>query len=713
MKIQGNKEITIERIAGGVPLVKATDTHDMYFGMGYCHALDRGMQMMMMKILGSGTASEHLKGDDEMLAIDKFFRKMNWRNNMTTVFSKLSKTENNLLQAYCDGANKAFEKNKPWELKKLLGFKDFKWTKEDVVLLARMTGFLTLAQAQGEIERLFVEMVQKGVSRSMLDELFPNILGAYDEKLIRKIKLGDKIIPDAVKWNIASPAFMASNNWVIAGSRTKSGAPIFANDPHLEINRLPAVWYEMAVQVGEKYAFSSTIPGIASLLVARTKDLAWGATYSFMDATDSWVENCKEGKYLKDDNWHEFTIRKETIKRKKGTDLEVTYYENEHGVLDGNPFEEGYYLSSQWSGVNAGFETLKSSFEMWEATTVEQGMKSIGKMELSFSWVLSDTKGNIGFQMSGLMPKRKEGVEGFVPLAGWDSENDWKGFHTLEDLPRSYNPEEGYIITTNNNLNHLGVVKPTNVPMGEYRAIRVKQLLEANDKCTVADIQKMHYDLYSIQANNFMEVIRPLLPDTANGKILKNWDLCYDVKSKGAYLFERIYRSLYSVIFGKALGRDLVSFIQNESAVFIDLYANFDAIILKENSTWFINQTRTELFAEAMGLALDCEAKEWGSINNFVLKNMLLGEQLPKVFGFDKGPFPLPGGRATVHQGQVYTNAGRKTSFAPSYRIISDMSEDCAYTNLAGGVSDRRFSKLYNNDFSNWQKGIYKKLEIK
>jgi len=710
IKLKAKHEITIERVKGGIPLIKASCESDMYYGLGFCHAYDRGMQMLMMKILGTGTASEHLSGDDDMLEIDKFFRQMNWHNNPEEEIQKLNEIEIDLLQAYCDGANAAFAKRKPWELKLLLGFKDFKWGKTDVVLLARMAGFLTLAQSQGEIERLFVQMVQKGLHKDLLNELFPNITGDYDEDLLKKIKLTEKTVPDAVKWNVASAPFMASNNWVISGNKTSSGFPLLSNDPHLEINRLPSVWYEVTVQIGEKYAYSATMPGISSLLICRKNNLAWGPTYSFMDATDSWIEQCKDGKYLKDNKWHPFNERKEQIKRKKGKAIEITYYENDHGVLDGNPYEEGYYLATKWSGEKSGANSLRVGFQLWNAKNVEEGMDTIGNLEASFSWVLADTHGNIGMQMSGLMPKRKEGVCGFAPLPGWLSENDWQGYHKLTDLPRAYNPEEGYIITTNNNLNHLGNVAPINMPMGEYRADRIKQLIETNDNNDVESTKKIHFDTYSLQAELFMEIIKPLLPDSANGKLLKEWDLCYDVDSKGAFLFEMVYRSLYHEVFGGVLGMSLVDFLQNQSGVFIDFYSNFDTILLSDKSAWFMGKERDEVYRKAIDSALKTEAQEWGAINNITLTNMLLGNKMPKFMGFDKGPFPLSGGRATVHQGQVYKNAGRNTSFAPSFRMITDMAENSVYTNLAGGVSDRRFSNLYNNDFVNWMKGVYKKL---
>jgi len=637
---------------------------------------------------------------------------MNWHNNLDEELQKLNEEEISLLDAYCDGANAAFAKKKPWELKFLLGFKDFRWEKKDVVLLARMAGFLTLAQSQGEIERLFVQMVQKSVPKNLLQELFPDILGDYDEDLIKKIKVTDKIVPDAVKWNVSAASFMASNNWVLAGNKTKSGNAILVNDPHLEINRLPAVWYEMTFEVGDKFAYSATMPGLSSLLISRKNDLSWGATYTFMDATDSWIEQCKDGKYLKDDKWHSFHERKEIIKRKKGKAVEVTYYENAHGALDGNPYEDGYYLSTKWSGEKSGAQSIRAGFQMWKATTVEEGMKAIGNLEASFSWVLADDKQNIGYQMSGLMPKRKEGVSGFAPLVGWESENDWQGYHSPEDLPRSYNPPEGYIITANNNLNHLGKVHPINIPMGEYRADRIKELLDANDNITIEDTKKMHFDTYSPQAALFMEIIRPLLANSGNGKLLKEWDLSYEVDSKGAYLFEMLYRSLYHEVFGAALGGSLVNFLQNESGVFIDFYANFDQILLSEKSAWFLGKQRDDIYKKVIDSVLKMPVKKWGDINYITLSNMLLGGKLPKFAGFDKGPFPLRGGRATIHQGQVYRSAGRDTSFAPSFRLITDMGERTVHSNLAGGVSDRRFSKQYCNDFENWMNGIYKKLDM-
>jgi len=712
MEIKGRESIVIERNAEGVPKVIVKNETDLYFGMGYCHAMDRGIQMMLMRILGQGRGSEYLDNSDDMLEIDKFFRQMDWSNNINGEIAKFSVSEMEKLKAYCDGVNLHFSKSKPWELNLLLGYKKFNWKIEDTILMSRMAGFLTLAQSQGEIERLFIEMVQKGATKEMLNELFPNILDNYNEEIVKKIKLIDKIVPDAVKWNSIINPMMASNNWAISGKKTKSKSAILSNDPHLEINRLPPVWYEISFELGETTAYSATMPGISSLLIGRNKDLAWGVTYTFMDAIDSWVEDCKDGKYLKDSKWYSFIERKEIIKRKNKADVELTYFENEHGVLEGNPFEEGYYLTTLWSGRFGGARSLKGGLKLWNATDVKQGMMCLGELEMSFNWVLADIQGNIGYQMSGLLPKRRKENSGFVPLIGWDSENDWRGFYDLEDLPKAYNPKEEIFVTANENLSQYGKVNPHTIAMGSYRSDRIKKLLMEKDDFTVDDIKKMHYDVYSNQAEVFMELINTLLPQNENGNILKNWDYCYDINSKGAYLFEQIYRALYSEVFGEILGKDVNEFLQNETGIFVDFYENFDTILLAEESVWFGKKSKTEIYQNAIKLGLKDSAQKWGEVNNFELSNMLLGGKLPKFLGFDKGPFPMPGGRATIHQGQVYKSNGRKTTFAPSYRMITDMSEASVYTNISGGVSDRRFSKYYANDFKNWQSGKYKKIKL-
>ena len=306
------------------------------------------------------------------------------------------------------------------------------------------------------------------------------------------------------------------------------------------------------------------------------------------------------------------------------------------------------------------------------------------------------------------MPIRKQGNTGFLPLPGWDPANDWQGFHPVHDLPRVLNPEEGFVVTANEDLNHLGNVSPINVAMGPYRSNRIKELIKAKRHLEIQDFKDMHYDLYSLQAEKFMEIIRPLLPDTEAGKILADWDLKYSPDSKGASTFEMVYRSLYFEVFGQAMHIELEDFLEGNTGLFIDFYDNFDGVLLAEESKWFGERSREEIYRAAIATGLSYPVQTWGEVNNIMLSHILLGGQMPSFLKFDRGPFPLPGGRSTIHQGQSFEAAGRATSFAPSYRLITDMGEHVVHTNFPGGATDRRFSKYYNSDWENWQKGRYR-----
>ena len=340
-------------------------------------------------------------------------------------------------------------------------------------------------------------------------------------------------------------------------------------------------------------------------------------------------------------------------------------------------------------------------------------MDLLGRIETSWNLILADKDGNIGYQMSGLMPKRREGVSGFVPLPGWEEKNDWQGFESPQDLPRCYNPECGYFVTSNQDLNEYGKVNPINVGMGSYRSDRIGKLLSENNEITCEFMYKLHYDVFSTQAELFMKILGPLLPDTRQGKILKNWNFEYSEDSQGAYLFDRFYKALYLEVFGQnGFGTAAVEHIDKHTGMFNDFYINFDRILLSENSSWFGNSTREDFYLRAAEKALKCEPEKWGNARKVIMKNILFDGKLPKFLGFDRGPITIIGSLATPHQGQIFESAGRQTTFAPSFRMVTDFSEDDIHTNLAGGPSDRRFSKWYCSDLENWISGKYKKLNV-
>jgi penicillin amidase len=514
---------------------------------------------------------------------------------------------------------------------------------------------------------------------------------------------------------------LASNNWVLSGTKTRSGKPILCNDPHLEINRLPAVWYEAVLRwstPNPRYAMGATFPGLPGVAIGRTPEMSWGVTHAFMDCIDSWIEECREGKFRRADEWVPFNVRKETIRRKKHSPEEAVFYENDHGVLDGDPFEPGRYLTTRWSCRDNGAAGLDATRSILLAKTIEEGQSALGRISNgSWNWVLADRAGNIGYQMSGRMPVRRPGVSGMVPLPGWDVANDWQGFQPPEALPRAKNPPEGFIATANNDLNALGKVHPINLCMASYRADRICSLLSRPGLRTIEEMKALQLDFYSIQAELFMAVIRPLLGEFKDSsaeavRALQEWDLVYSSKSKAAFLFEEIYRALICEAFGDgecSFGRPVLDRVWNETCLFFDFYGNFDKILLAEKSAWFGQRSRAEVYRAALAKTLPLPLKTFGETRMVRMRHLLFGGKFPLFCRFDR-LLQMPGNRATVHQGQIFRGAGREMSFAPSFRFITDMAADEIQTTLAGGASDRFTSKWYINGLSDWIHGRYKIL---
>lgn len=691
----------------GIPEIVADDIARLYWGMGYCHAMDRGLQMSLMRILGQGRAAELLEGSDEMVAIDRFFRRMNWGGHVDREAEALTADARIACEAYCAGVNARFSESKPWELK-LVGVRPTPWTIGDSILLARMTGFLTLAQSQGEVERLFVEMVQGGVSDAHLEALFPGSTAGLDRAMVERVRLGERLVPDAVKWAAAVPRMMASNNWCVSGAHTASGAAMLANDPHLETNRLPNIWVEQSFRWPGGFALLVTMPGLPAPLIGRNAHLCWGATYTFMDAIDSWVEHCRDGKFRRADRWVDFERRTETIKRKKRAPVVETFWENLHGVLDGDPTEEGFLLATRWSGSLGGAQSINALLPMWAARTVSEGMAAYAVVESSFNWVFADSAGDIGYQMSGLMPRRDAGWSGFAPRPGWDERFDWDAFVHPSELPAVRNPESGLIVTANQDLNHLGEADPINAPMGDYRARRIENLLTARRDHDIDSFRAIQLDTYSIQAAELMEILRPLMGSGPLADALRRWDCRYELDSVGATAFEIFYASLLVEMFGPACGAQVIEHLRDATGTFIDFYQNFDRILTAESSPWLGDRERDDVWRAAYGRVANRVPEPWGRRNRISLDNIFFGGKLPRFLGFDAGPVPIRGGRATPHQGQIYRAGERLTSFTPSLRLVADLSEEGLHTALCGGPSDRRFSKHYTSGVADWLAGKLK-----
>jgi penicillin amidase len=723
--------VEIARGSAGEAEIDASTLADAIFALGYVHARDRGLQMLLVRILARGEASEILSSDDEMLELDRFFRSFNLSADSTYEESRLSDHAREHVIAYSRGVNAYFASNSiPWELR-LVGVPKRAplWGFSDIYLTGKIIGYVGLAQMQADFERFLIQSVQNGVPIGALEELYPGKLAYLDVDLIREVHLIDPIVPHHLKWNAESiPPAVSSNNWAVAAWRSATGYPLFASDPHMELSRLPAIWYEAALRWKsdgrERYAIGATMPGTPAMVFGRNADLAWGVTYANMDCVDSWIEDCRDGTYLRGDDRIPFRVRHERIRRKRKAEVDFVFYENDHGVLAGDPFVPGRYLATRWSAAeHTGASTLDGFARLYETDRVDRASDIVSHINnSSWNWVLADRSGNIGYKMSGRMPIRRPGASGLVPLAGCDPRNDWTGFVDPADLPGEFNPARGFIATANQNLNHLGAAKPINICVAPYRYERIDRELSADKMFSLDDMKALQCDIKSIQAERFMRVLRPILERIKadeNVKILLDWDFRYDADSRGATLFERFYRALIEEFFSGSeptkhagpIGGVALAHLLDETSCFSEYYGEIDDVMLAERSEWLGVRDRDEVFRIAFERARVERVEPYRSTRMFLMKHLLLGGKLPVRLGFDRGPFVLEGGRATVRQGQIVKTRGRRFAMGPSYRIVADLGLDEIDTALPGGPSDRAFGKWYASGIAAWLEGKYQKIK--
>jgi penicillin amidase len=693
----------------------AADDFALAAAYGFAHAHDRALQMLLTRVIGRGRLSELIDDSPESLAIDLFMRRNLFAAGSEEEATRLDGRARELAEAYSAGVNARLTCGMPWELR-VLGVPNTRWTGADTLLTLRLMSFVGLAQAQGDAEVVVLSALRAGVDRGKLARLFRPHLDALDESLLESI-LSLRHVPAVVPGLPPLPGLRASNNVAVAGRLSASGAALYASDPHLEVNRLPAIWYEVVGELPDgDFRTGVTVPGVPGLVMGRSRSIAGGFTYGFADTIDFVIEEVREGRYRRGEGWLPLRERRETILRKKGAPVEVIVLESDAGVLevpDGTTgVDDGLWLARAWTcRREGGAASLEAILDLWSAPDVERAMEAASRLAIPANWLFSGKDGRIGAQQSGLLPRRGREV-GLLPLRGWEPGDLPDGTLPPSALARLLDPPEG-VLATANDAGH-GAWRPVGVTlsMGSDRADRLRELvgarLSSGRGLAVADLGETQADVVSGQARRLLAALDPYLPEVPAVRFLRGWDRRYDAASRGAVLFERLYSVLCSRLFGEPLfGAAAWGALRDASLVHSFYFRLFDDVLAREDGEpWFGPEGKAAWVARVAREALDgvdpASLPAWGETRHVFMRHLLFGGRLPVFLGFDRGPIEIVGGRATVVQGQVLKLAGRESSFCPSWRFVADLATDAAETALAGGPSDRRFSRWYATDVERW-----------
>lgn len=712
------REVLIERDVNGVPHVEAECWLDALFGLGYQHARDRVTQILFSRAVASGRGAEQISDKPELFETDCFFRKVALYRNLEHEAALLDDERRAEIDAYCEGVNRGIRAAGRSLPMRVTGFQPYDWDVSAVLLVGKLLSFGGLAISQMQNERLLIELIHARASEQAIRDLFSPRLDGIDFELLRKVRMSNQLSDHALDVMTDLPRLAGSNAWAVSPSRSESGTALLASDPHLEINRLPAIWYEAVLRFGDQYVMGATLPGCPLFAVARTNRVAWGVTYMKGDTIDFFIEDCRPGgetgwQYRRGNDWHDFRVREEVIQRKNAEPFVARCYENDQGILDRAPEQAGYYLSFLWTGSSGGGDRAISTWlELIQANDAQQAMDVARECsQPTLCFVFADAEGHIGLQGCGKFPKRAEPDQGLVPLPAWDETNHWQGFLDSSFLPRVYDPPEGFVATANEALNPKDGPLLVTQFLPDYRKRRIDERLAELDQATLDDMKDLQYDLISLQARDLLATFMPHLPVGDLKRRLEAWDYSYEAESHEAALFQRLYINVIMELCGTddVIGWRRALYICTRAGYSTMVLAAIDHQLLDKRSAWWKKRNRGALIRRAASRIKPEDEMPWSDKNNFQFINRFISHgRVGRLFGTKR--IPMPGCHATPFQGHVFQTASREQTFAPSYHFVTNLGTNEAWTNLPGGPSESPFSRFYQNDIKRWREGDYKRL---
>jgi penicillin amidase len=725
-----HRQFSVARDDNGVPHITGATWLDALAGLGYMHATDRGTQMFFGRSMASGRASEQIAAKPELLETDRFFRRVGLHRQLRDDVRELDDRIFSQLTAYCEGVNDAMKgigRSLPmWAV----NFPLAPWTQESILLVGKMLSFGGLAISQMQNERLLIELIHAGVNETLLKTMFAPRLDHVDFDLVRKIKMSNQLSDEAMELLIDLPRLAGSNAWAVSPNRSASGHALLASDPHLEVNRLPAIWYEAVLTWGEpreQYVMGATLPGCPLFAVARTPQLAWGVTYMKGDTIDYFIEDVRRGgesgwQYRRNETWRDFAARDEIIEQKGQAAERLRFFESPQGVLEGEPDQlgEGYQLALAWVGNSAGQGSAVSAWlNMVHAKSTREAMEVARTcLTPTLCWTIADRAGHIGLQSCGRFPIRGHNQIGLAPIPAWDEKNHWRGWIDTNRLPSLYDPPEGFLASANEEMNPKDLPMLVTQPLPDYRKRRVVERLQQLPAATLDDMQKLQYDFVSLQARELLQVFLPHLPESPLKERLSSWDCQYDPTSREASLFHRLYIHVMIEFLGTETG------IGWRRMMYLSTRVGYSMMIVYTADRMILGPSIGEPYVRDLSAAIHRAAEKtiadpkadqpWSEVNSFHFADRYFGgQQVGRLLGYDSRRYPMPGNHATPFQGHVLQTATRESTFAPSYHFVTDLGTHEAWTNLPGGPSESRFSKWYKNDIARWFAGEYKKLDPK
>jgi penicillin G amidase len=719
--------VTLDIDTWGVPHIFGNTTDDVFLAQGFNAARDRLFQIDLWRRRGLGKLSEVF--GPSYAEQDRATRLFLYRGDMDAEWASYGPDAKRIATQFTAGVNAYIDwvESHPAELPpefRMLDYLPDKWQPEDVVrirthaLVSGLSGEVSRARlvCAGGLDldplRLRLQPDHATTIPKELDPCLPDdVLDVYNLATEPVSFTGDATHPLALTpangdGDSTGETFEeGSNNWTISGSRTTTGRPILANDPH-RVQQAPSLRYITQLSAPGMNVIGAGEPALPGISIGHNDSIAFGLTVFGIDAQDLYIYdlNNANDRYLYKGTWQKFETVHEQIQVKNSPTRDTTLQYTRHGpvIYIDEAKHKTYAVRSTWSqpGTSAYF----ASISYMRAHNWEQFLAALARWGApGENQAYADVDGNIGWKPGGLAPRRV-GYDGLLPVPG-DGRYEWNGFIPSSKLPQAFNPSQGFFATANQ-FNLPEGTPPEDVTAYEWsgpeRHQRIVDVLSQPKKHSLQDSAKLQNDFVSPRAQEIVGTARTLHSDDAlTAKALAfiaDWDGAEGLGSPYATLYQRYWESRINSAVKAALippeRRNLIGSV--DWLVVMDL--------LEHPQDWLgadANARRDQILLSSLRAAyaaaendLGSDTSAWGYTGNSRTMPHPLGNIDPSL---NVGPFPIPGSSTTPIAGG---NA--------SYRQVIDVGAwDKSLAINTPGESGIPSSEHYRDLAPMWAKGQY------
>jgi len=722
--------VDLWRDAWGVPHLRAKGADDAFFALGHVHASDRLWQMDALRRRTLGRYAEWI--GPTALPSDMLARRMGLAECSRRDAAAANAETRAMLAAYTAGVN-AFMTSGPLPPEyALLEETPEPWEDWHCIAVLRQTSLL-LNPVYPKLWRAIALPVVGAQALGALrmddggDEMLCMPPGSTAARLAPDLAALADAMAAFVDGNTPEATGGGSNNWALHGSRTASGRPLVAGDPHRLLD-MPNMYLQCHLACDDFDVVGLTSPGVPGFPhFAHNAQVAWSVTVAFVDTADIYLErfDADAARYLlrteadgSGAQWADVARRTERIRVRGQDAVECEVLVTARGPVVAGDARSGTALVLRHAPdveTDRSFDCMRPMMRATSVDALYEACRGWGLVDHNL--VAADTAGHIGHLVRAKVPRRPA-ANGWLPVPGWLDSHAWRGWIEWERMPRQIDPAPGVIVTANNRVvaKHADYLCTDCHPPN--RARRIWERLAELGPAGVDDMAAIHRDTLSLPARELCAHLAALPladltdPDAAalRDRLLA-WDARIDADSAEAGAYVSLRLALTRALAQRS-GLAMLDPAQQRTippglAVEYQLGWCLPHLLRHDDRRLLGGATWNELLAEALGTVARESTATWGERHHLVLRHPLAAA-FPNEDALaprDKGA--VDGDNDTVFTTGYVPHLGTDAAYASLARYVFDVGDwaACRWIVFHGASGDPR-SPHYDDQSEAWRRGV-------